>query len=163
VNRIFVSYSHRDREWFDRLKVMIAPYLRDAESELDLWDDTRLAAGQQWDVEIRQALGQAGVAVALVSPDFLASTYVIQHELPAMVRAADEGGLRLLWAYISAAGWEETPLKRFQATHDTTLALDRLPVPEQNEILKSIARQMKEAALSATNRFKSLPAHGQTA
>lgn len=155
VNRIFVSYSHRNRDWLERLKVMIAPYLRDAEAELDLWDDTRLAAGQQWDVEIRQALARAGVAVALVSPDFLASTYVVQHELPAMVRAADEGDLRLLWAYISAAGWEETPLKRFQATHDTKLALDRLPGPEQNEILKSIAQQMKAAALSATSRFKS--------
>jgi len=163
VNRMFVSYSHRDREWLDRLKVMIAPYLRNAETELDLWDDTRLVAGQQWDVEIRQAMGRAGVAVALVSPEFLASTYVVQYELPAMVRAADESGLRLLWVYISSAGWEETPLKRFQAAHDTKLALDRLPRPEQNEILKSIARQMKEAALSATNQFKSLPAHGQTA
>ena len=85
---------------------MIAPYLRDAEAELDLWDDTRLAAGQQWDVEVGRPSGGAGVAVALVSPDFLASTYVIHHELPAMVRAADEGGLRLLWAYISSAGWE---------------------------------------------------------
>jgi hypothetical protein len=58
---------------------------------------------------------------------------------------------------------EETPLKRSQPTHDTKQALDRLPVPEQNEILKSIARQIKEAALSATDRFKSLSVHEQSA
>jgi hypothetical protein len=163
VNRIFVSYSHKDREWLDRLKAMIAPYLREAETELDFWDDARLEAGQQWDVEIHRALERAGVAVALVSAQFLASAYVTDYELPAMIKASDEGGLKLLWAYISAAGWEETPLKRFQATHDTKQALERLPAAEQNEILKSIARQIKEAALSATDRFKRLSAHEQSA
>jgi pimeloyl-ACP methyl ester carboxylesterase len=163
VNRIFVSYSHKDREWLDRLKVMIAPYLREAETELDFWDDTRLAAGQQWDVEVHRALERAGVAVALVSSAFLASSYVTEYELPVMMKASDKSGLKLLWAYISAAGWEETPLKRFQATHDTKQALDRLPMPEQNEILKSIARQIKEAALSATDCFKSLSEHEQSA
>jgi hypothetical protein len=71
-----------------------------------------------------------------------------------MIKAADQGGLRLLWVYISAAGWEETPLMRFQATHDTKKPLNALSVPEQDEILKSVARQIKEAALGATSRFK---------
>jgi pimeloyl-ACP methyl ester carboxylesterase len=157
VNRIFVSYSHRDVAWLNRLKVMVAPYLHAAETELDLWDDTRLRPGEQWDVEIREALSRAGVAVALVSADFLASPYVMNYELPGMIRAAREGGLQLLWAYISAAGWEETPLKEFQATHDPTIPLDARPTSEQNEVLKSIAQQMKEAALGATGRFKHLP------
>jgi pimeloyl-ACP methyl ester carboxylesterase len=154
VNRIFLSYSHKDKEWVDRLKVMIAPYLRAAESELDLWDDSRLQAGQQWDAEIHRALAEAGVGVALVSSTFLGSEYVMDKELPVMIKAADQGGLRLLWVYISAAGWEETPLMRFQATHDTKKPLNALSVPEQDEILKSVARQIKEAALGATSRFK---------
>lgn len=111
VNRIFVSYSHRD---LDRLKAMAAAYLRAAESELDLWEDTRLESGQQWDIEIRRALDQAGVGGALVSANFLVCTYVMDNELPAMIKAADEGGLRLLWVYISAAGWDQTPVRRFQ-------------------------------------------------
>jgi pimeloyl-ACP methyl ester carboxylesterase len=163
VNHIFVSYSHKDQDWLDRLKVMIAPYLREAEAELDFWDDTRLQAGQQWDVEIHRALERTGVAIALVSSSFLASSYVTEYELPAVIKASDEGGLKLLWAYLSAAAWEATPLKRFQATHDTKQALERLPEAEQNEILKSIARQIKEAALSATDRFKSLRANEQSA
>jgi internalin A len=91
-----------------------------------------------------------------VSADFLASAYVTQNELPVMIAAAKSGGVRLLWVYISSAGWEETPLREFQATHDTKIPLDSRPKPEQNEILKSVAQQMKEAALGATDRFKSL-------
>jgi tetratricopeptide (TPR) repeat protein len=157
VNQIFVSYSRKDAEWLERLKVMMAPYLHAAESELDVWDDTRLNAGQQWDVEINRALAKAGVAVALVSADFLGSAYVMQNELPAIVKAAKDGGASLLWVYISAAGWEETPLRDFQATHDTKIPLDARPRAEQNEILKSVAQQIKQAALGATDRFKSLP------
>lgn len=157
VNRIFVSYSHQDRDWVDRLKVMIAPYLRGAESELDFWDDSRLQAGQQWDAEIHSALERAGVGVALVSSSFLGSQYVIENELPLIIKAADKGGLRLLWVYLSAAGWEETPLKRFQATHDTKKPLNALSGSEQDEVLKSVARQIKEAALWATSRFKNQP------
>jgi hypothetical protein len=97
------------------------------------------------------------VAVALVSADFLGSAYVMQNELPAIVKAAKDGGASLLWVYISAAGWEETPLRDFQATHDTKIPLDARPRAEQNEILKSVAQQIKQAALGATDRFKSLP------
>ena len=158
VNQIFVSYSHKDSEWLDRLKVMLTPYLRMAETELVLWDDKQLRAGQQWNAEIKAALARAGVLVALVSADFLASNFIMQDELPVMVKAAKEGGAQLLWVYLSAAGWEETALKDFQATHDTKIPLDARPRPEQNEILKSVAQQVKQAALGSTTRFKSLPA-----
>jgi pimeloyl-ACP methyl ester carboxylesterase len=147
---------HELVEALERLKVMMAPYLHAAESELDLWDDTRLSAGQQWDAEIERALAKAGVAVALVSPDFLGSTYVMEKELPAIIKAAKGGGASLLWVYISDALWEETPLKEFQATHDTKMPLDARPRAEQNQILKSVAKQIKQAALGATERFKKL-------
>ena len=96
--------------------------------------------------------------VALVSADFLASSFIMEDELPVMVKAAKEGGAQLLWVYLSSAGWEETPLRDFQATHDTKIPLDARPRPEQNEILKSVAQQVKQAALGSTGRFKSLPA-----
>jgi pimeloyl-ACP methyl ester carboxylesterase len=157
VNRIFVSYSHRDGAWVERLKTMVAPYLRDAEAELDLWVDTRIKPGDQWDTEIREALARAGVAVALVSKDFLGSKYITSYELPEILKAAKDGQLRLLWAYLSPAGWEETPLKDFQATHDTGKPLAALPEVEQDEILKIIAQKIKEAALGATGRFRAAP------
>ena len=148
VNRIFVSYSHKDVEWLNRLKVMLAPYLHMGETELDLWDDRRLSAGEQWDVEIQQALSKAGVAVALVSADFLASGYIMNRELPPLVKVARGGDYRLLWVYVSAAGWEETPLKAFQATHDTKLPLDARSRPEQNALLTSAPQISKPWGLS---------------
>lgn len=157
VNRIFVSYSHADREWLERLKKMASPYLRAAEAELDLWDDTRLTAGQPWEAEIDRALSRAGVAVALVSASFLDSPFIMEKELGVMVDAARQGGLQLLWVCVSSAGWEVTPLRQFQATHDPRVPLDTLTPPQQNEILRSVAQKIKEAALGATGRFRQQP------
>jgi pimeloyl-ACP methyl ester carboxylesterase len=161
VKRIFVSYSHKDGDWLERLRVMATPYLRTAESELDLWDDKRLQSGDRWDIKIRSALKQAGVAVALVSANFLGSQYIMENELPIILDAAKNNRLRLLWVYISAAGYEETGLSEFQATHDPKKPLNSLPEWEQEQILKSVAQQMKEAALGAP--LKALAAAHSTA
>jgi hypothetical protein len=153
LNRIFVSYSHKDKEWVDRLQIMAKPFLRQAEAELDLWVDTRLKPGDMWQTEIADALGQAGVAVALVSADFLASDFVWQQEMPEILEAAKKRQLRLLWVYLSPALWEETALKDIQAAHDTTRPLSALSAVDQDETLKSIARAIKQAALGATDRL----------
>ena len=75
----------------------------------------------------------------------------MDNELPAMIKAAGQGGLQLLWVYISPAGWDQTPLKRFQATHDTKKPLDSRSVPEQNEILLSVL------PLPTRSRVESVP------
>jgi hypothetical protein len=153
LNRIFLSYSHKDKEWVDRLQVMAKPYLRQAEVELDLWVDTRLKPGDMWQTKIAQALRATGVAVALVSADFLASEFVWKHEMPEILEAAKQYQLRLLWVYLSPAGWEETALKDIQAAHDTTRPLSMLSPGERDETLKNIAREIKQAALGATGRL----------
>ena len=69
--KVFVSYSHKDRHWLERLRVALAPVLRGEET--DIWDDTRIAPGANWAEEIRAATERARVAVLLVRADFLAS------------------------------------------------------------------------------------------
>ena len=142
-NRIFVSYSHRDREWLERLQAMMNPFLR--KGELELWDDTRLKAGQKWLDEIRSALASCRVAVLLVSRDFLASDFIYREELPVILNAAKSGEIRLLWVYLSPALYEETPIKGYQAAYDPTRPLASLTTVEQDDALKRIAIGIKTA------------------
>ena len=50
---IFISYSHKDEEWKDR----VVTHLRVLEMEgmLDVWDDRRIEAGDDWKPEIEKA------------------------------------------------------------------------------------------------------------
>ena len=154
-NRIFVCYSHKDKEWKDKLCQMLAPFLRDGHLELDLWVDERdIEPGKKWHGEIQSALKAAGVAVVLVSASFLESEYVMKHELPEIIGAAADGQLRLFWVYVSHAAYDATELAPFQAAHDVSQPLYALGRPEQDAILLSVARDIKAAALGATDRFR---------
>ncbi len=162
-NRIFVSYSHEDREWKDRFCQMLAPFLRDGDIELHLWsDDQRIRHGEGQHDAIQRALETAGVAVVLVSASFLDSEDVVKHELPRVVSAAADGKIRLFWAYVSHAAYDATELEPFRAAHDVSQPLYAMGRPEQDATLLSVARDIKAAALGATDRFREMPVNSCT-
>ena len=142
-NRIFVSYSHKNREWLERLQTMMNPFMR--KDELELWDDTRLQPGQKWLDEIQAALGSCKVAVLLVSKEFLASDFIYREELPVILQAAESGAVKLLWVYVSPALYEETRIKDYQAAYDPARPLAALSAVEQDDALKRIAMGIKAA------------------
>jgi class 3 adenylate cyclase len=140
---VFLSYAHADIDWFDDLQTHLRPFLR--REDFDLWDDTRIAAGDVWRSEIESALARAGAAVLLVSPKFLSSEFIDRHELPPLMEAARKRGLRIYWIPVSASAYDETEIAGFQALHDPRTPLDQLPVAERNAVWVKICRQVAQA------------------
>ena len=84
--RVFVSYSHADQRWLERLKVHLTPLHK--QPEIDVWEDTRIKVGSKWRKEIQDAVNRANVAVLIISADFLASDFIRTNELPPLLKAA---------------------------------------------------------------------------
>ena len=57
---VFVSYSHKDKAWLERVQVHLKPLARDGKSGSGTTPASR--AGQRWRDEIKAALAQADVA-----------------------------------------------------------------------------------------------------
>ncbi len=102
VNRIrrsvFISYSHKNDKYLNELKTHMAPLVRNG--EIDVWDDKKIEAGDQWKTEIENALEHAKAAVLLISPHFLASEFITRIEIPALLKKSASGGCRILCLYV---------------------------------------------------------------
>jgi hypothetical protein len=140
---VFVSYSHKDKAWLQKLQTHLKPYIRG--KTITVWDDTRIGAGSRWQDEIRLALGSADVAVLLVSPNFLDSEFIASEELPQILRSAEDKGLRILWVALSASSYDETDIREFQATLDPARPFDTMSEAEQNQAWVALCKKIKEA------------------
>jgi hypothetical protein len=104
--KVFVSYSHKDADWLEKLQQHIA-LLRRLEL-VDPWADTRLEGGSEWEREIDVALTNAKVAVLLVSPAFLSSDFIWEKEMP-RIEAHCREGMEALPLIIRACAWRLQP------------------------------------------------------
>ena len=62
---VFVSYSHKDKEWLD----LVLPYLKAAQRQgnFEIWSDLEIRKGDRWYKDIQDTLEQTRFAVCLVT------------------------------------------------------------------------------------------------
>lgn len=141
---VFVSYSHRDKEYLDRLLIHLKPLER--KGLIDPWVDTRLLAGDRWKKEIDKALKQARVAILLVSADFLASDFIIENELPPLLHAAEETGTLIIPVILKPCRFaRDKSLSDFQATNSPDEPLSIVDDSERENVWDTIAQRIEQA------------------
>jgi len=141
--KVFISYSHSDGEYLDRLLVHLKPL--EKEGLIELWVDTRLRAGDRWRKEIEKALHRATVVILLVSADFLASDFITDNELPPLLRNAEERGTRVIPIIVKPCRFtREKNLRHFQSVNDPKRALVLLPGGEQEFIYDQVAAEVEK-------------------
>lgn len=104
---IFISYSHQDEVWKDRLLTHLQ--VLQWQEPLDLWDDRRISAGSDWYAAIQQAMAQARVAILLISADFLASEFISAEEVPRLLARRQAEGLHIVPLLVRACAWQHVP------------------------------------------------------
>ena len=142
-NHVFVSYSHKDRKWLNRLKVHLRPLVR--ESDVDLWDDSRIQSGSNWRNEIQQAIDKANVAILLISADFLASDFVHENELPPLLEKAKNDGAIIIPIVVSPCRFIETKnISQFQAINDASQPLTSQSETKQEKVFLELSKQIEK-------------------
>jgi 8-oxo-dGTP pyrophosphatase MutT (NUDIX family) len=139
-NLVFISYSHQDKKWLDQLLISLKPGIQ--QDLLELWDDTKIQPGANWEDEIEGALAAAKVAVLLVSPHFLASDYIVRKEIPALLKAAEKEGLTVLWIAVSDSCWGSTSIAEYQAAHDPSRPLNSLSPAKRDRAWRQICEKI---------------------
>lgn len=121
--RAFISYSHADEKHLERVHKHLAILKR--EGTLKAWTDSNMQAGDQIDPEIMRELNNSDVFIALISPDYLASTYCYDKEFFSAIELNKADRLRIVPIILERCDWQSTPIANFLA-----LPKDGKPVSE---------------------------------
>jgi transcriptional regulator with XRE-family HTH domain len=140
---IFISYSHKDRLYFERLSVHLKPL--DKKGLIEPWSDTRISAGAQWKKEIEKALSTAQVAILLISADFLASDFIVDNELPPLLTKANQDGATIIPIILKPCRFVREPsLSVFQAINIPEEPLISASEHERELIFDAVAQRIEE-------------------
>jgi hypothetical protein len=139
---VFISYSHADEDWKDRLVKQLGALA--ATGEFEIWDDRRIDAGEKWLAAIQAASQRAGVAVLLVSADYLSSPFITTQEAPALL-ARREAGLRVIPLIVKPCPWKEVGwLSALQVRPKDGHPLAMSPQENAEESLAALAIEVRD-------------------
>jgi mRNA-degrading endonuclease RelE of RelBE toxin-antitoxin system len=143
---IFVSYSHEDKEWLDKIRLYLSAL--EQEGLIQFWDDAQLEAGEDWQAQIGKVLESASASVLLVSQTFLSSKFIREVELPKLFELAEKEGRKIYWLPLSPSTVFDThkDITKYQSlVPDPTKSLDELPDVQQKKVLVEVSKKISEA------------------
>ncbi len=139
--RVFIVYSQKDKKYFNQLQTHLARYER--EKLVDIWNDTKIAAGTNWHVEIQKTLAITRIAILLVSADFLASDFLTENILSPLLQSAATGGAIILPVMLNYCVIEDTPLQHFQPFNPPSEPVAAKRSSDRHKVWADLVRYMQ--------------------
>jgi hypothetical protein len=148
---VFVSYSRADQKWRDRLLKHLLVLER--QGILQVWDDRRIGAGEDWREGIRAAMDEASIAVLLVTVNFLNSEFVQENEIPKLLDHRKERGLTVVPILVKPCPWEGFQwLEAIQMRPGGDRALSGGSAHQIEKDLAAITKEIRRLAMAAHMR-----------
>lgn len=142
---VFISYSHKDKRYLDRLLVHLKPLER--HRHIDTWSDIRIQSAERWRDEIQEALLSSQVGILLVSADFLASDFITSNELPPLLLRAEQNKCQILPIVVGPCLFQQIQaLQQFQAANPPDKPLSNLKRAQQEKVLRDVAERVLRMA-----------------
>lgn len=136
MDKIFISYSHKDEDWKDRVQTHLT--VLEKNGKLNIWDDRQIPLGGDWLADIEQSLEQASIALLLISRHFLSSDFILGKEIPELLKRRKESGLLVIPVMLTPCSWDHVDwLKEIQG------------YPRDNKPLSGMTEHQVDEALAA--------------
>jgi len=136
-NFVFVSYASDDTLTEDNLidKFLKHGKPRERRGEIEIFRDTeRINHGDEWRKKIDAALEKTDIAILMISVNFLASDFIMEHELKVLLKKYSEEGIRVLPVLLGTCDWDYEPdLEQFQIYPSANEPLDSMNDTTFNE------------------------------
>jgi pSer/pThr/pTyr-binding forkhead associated (FHA) protein len=110
---LFLSYSHQD----EKLRKQFEVHLSTLKNQrlIEAWHDRLIKLGDEFDKAISAELDRADVILLLVSPHFLASSYIRDVEITRAIERHKAGEARVIPIILRPCDWHDAPFGRLVA------------------------------------------------
>ncbi|MFY9825382.1 MAG: toll/interleukin-1 receptor domain-containing protein [Thermoanaerobaculia bacterium] len=142
---VFISYSHKDEVWKDRLVTHLG--VLQNQGLLQTWTDRDIGAGDEWFEKIQTAMTGARVAVLLISASSLTSKFILHTEVPHLLERRAREGMAVFPVLCQPCLWQEIPwLARLQVRPRDGKALSSFRADKRESELAKIAKEILDIA-----------------
>ena len=115
--KVFITYSHNDRQQNTELKTRLA--VMESEGEIKLWDDNEILPGDEWYKDISTNLAGSDILLYLVSATSLASKNCNKELAEAL-----NSKIKVIPIILEDCDWLNHQLSDFQALPDKGLPIN---------------------------------------
>lgn len=140
--RVFISYAHADESLRQELDKHLASLKH--QGIIETWHDRRIAAGQEWAVEIDENLRTSQVILLLASADFISSSYCYEKEMQEAMRQHESGEAVVIPIILRPCDWRDLPFGKLQAATRDGRPITKYPTLDDGFL--EVAQSIKSAA-----------------
>ena len=79
--------------------------------DIEIWDDHRIASGDEWAVEIKDVLQKAAASLCLATAPYLSSNFINREEIPALKERYKTEGMLLFPILVKPCAFKLVPWK----------------------------------------------------
>lgn len=141
--KLFISYSSKNstfiRRFVTHLEVLKSNGL------IDPWYDRMIESGTRWDDTIREEMRRSDLVIFLLSPDFLATEYVMKDEIPLAIELFGKSK-KFFFVQLLPCSWDKTILNQFQQTDnafETNKEIISIDTPDNDSKWKLVLDELE--------------------
>jgi hypothetical protein len=144
--KVFLSYSHTDSEWVERLLAHLDA--ADSRGLVEYWSDKKITKGSNWKKEIKCLIKEAKVFVMFISPEYIASPFCSNVESP-LIKVAKKNSRLIIPILVKPVGLNTIKeLSEYQFINN--VALHSLPPRQQEQLIIEVAELINAQIIEHT-------------
>lgn len=157
---IFISYSHENEELKNQLLKFL--YVLKNKYSIDVWHDSRICIGTDWEGQIDQAMAKTQIAILLVTTEFLVSEYILEREVPCLLARHKRNELVVVPVIATDCPWKKVPWLSKMQVWPGDRPVWGFESKVDRELLTSLVDQIDEIAQSRFNVGTLTDTHSRT-
>ena len=144
MKKLFISYSSEDSEFMKRFLTHLSPYK--AKGTIDYWHDRMIEPGSKWDDSIKKNMEESDIVIFLISPDLLATEYVMNDELLKAIELSDQHKCKLFFVQVKDCMWEKTNVGKYQQVLNDNEGkeIESIKYPDNDSSWKLVLKKLEK-------------------